>query len=85
VIDDLSQIKFVRGLADTPREIVEKVTGLIDANGSQDGLSELPGYLSTFMDTYVSNRFVERETPEASAELEEMGNKIHVLLTSQAK
>jgi transglutaminase-like putative cysteine protease len=85
VIDDLSQVKFVRGLADTPREIVEKVRGLIDTNGNQDGLSELPSYLTAFMDKYVSNRFVEEETPEASAELEEMGNKIHVLLTPQAK
>ena len=85
VIDDLSEIKFVKGPADTPREIVQKVSHLIDNNGIQDGLSELPDVLASFMDKYVSNRFVEEESPKSGAELEEIGNKIHVLVASRSK
>jgi transglutaminase-like putative cysteine protease len=85
VIDDLSEIKFVKEPADTPREIVQKVSNLIDNNGIQDGLSELPGILANFMDKYVSNRFVPEESSKSGAELEEIGNKIHVLVTSRSK
>jgi len=85
VIADLSEIKFVKEPADTPQEIVEKVAGLIHGNGTQQGLSELPVVLANFMDKYVFTRFVEEEPPKLSAELEEIGNKIHVLVSSRAK
>jgi len=85
VVDDLRQIKFERDPGETPREIVSRVTRLINEMEQPDGLTQLPPILAEFMDKYAANRFIETELPELRAEIDEIGNKIHVILTSRAK
>jgi transglutaminase-like putative cysteine protease len=85
VVEDLSHVKFRRLPEDTPAEIVDKVHLLLVDNANNEWRAKLPILLEDFMDIYCSTRFAPQEGPQLRAELEEMGNKIHMLLTSEQK
>ncbi len=85
VVEDLSHVKFRRLPEDTPTEIVNKVHLLLVDSANDEWRATLPVLLEDFMDIYCSSRFAPQEGPQLRAELEEMGNRIHMLLTSEQK
>jgi len=85
VVEDLSHVKFRRHPEDTPTEIIDKVHVLLVDIENDEWRAKLPILLEDFMDIYCSSRFAPQEGPHLRAELEEMGNRIHMLLTSQQK
>jgi transglutaminase-like putative cysteine protease len=83
VLDDLSKLKFKRAAGQTPQEIVDQVSSLVANNPDEAVKAHLPRLLEEFMDSYCSTRFAPEESPAIGAELEQMGNKIHELVTSR--
>jgi hypothetical protein len=83
VIKDLSKIRYTRGIADTPEDVVAQVASLIASSSADKKCpTDLPLLLREFMEKYAANRFDQKESPDLCAELAEIGHKIHEILVS---